>query len=214
MGGGVGGSTGGPSPGPMLGRIEGGGTPGKPKLGLHMASSLALPDEDAPAPQLQPVDPSASLTSLRPKLQLHAASTGDVERRKLRLALPGSQQAGGGGGKLAAPSFKLDLSTMRGADSEDEVDYSYYGKPTTNRANSISPGLPAGRSESFPSDSSAATLRPPSTTTAVPSCIIHHPGRVGDRLDKVCRAINELRMPSSQTYDESTEAKADKTVGG
>ncbi|KAG9079271.1 hypothetical protein FS749_008654 [Ceratobasidium sp. UAMH 11750] len=89
MGGGASGGIEGPSPGLTLGRIGGGGTPGKPKLGLRMASGSALPDDDAPAPQLQSVDPSASLASLRPKLRLHAASNGNVERPKLGLALPG-----------------------------------------------------------------------------------------------------------------------------
>ncbi|QRV82518.1 mitogen activated protein kinase kinase [Ceratobasidium sp. AG-Ba] len=189
-----------PSPGPMVGRIGGGGV-GRPKLGLRTSSGSALPDDDAPAPQLQPADPGASLTSLRPKLQLPGASSGG--RPKLGLSLP-SQDGG------AKPGLKLDLSAMRGQDSEDEVDYSYYGKPTAPRQNSLSLG--AG-SESFPSDSSAATLRPPSMTTAVPQGTMHHagPGRAGDGLDEVRRAINELRMPSRDTYDESTEAEADET---
>ncbi|KAG9086837.1 hypothetical protein FS749_003337 [Ceratobasidium sp. UAMH 11750] len=155
-----------------------------------MASGSALPDDDAPAPQLQLVDPSATLTNLQPKLRLHAASTGNVERPELGLALPGSQQAGGGGGKLAAPLLKLDHSTTCGADPEDEVDYSYYSKSTANRAISLSPGLTAGGSESPPSDSSAVTLRPPNMMTAVPSGTIHHSGHVGDGSDKVCRVIN------------------------
>ncbi|KAG9079272.1 hypothetical protein FS749_008655 [Ceratobasidium sp. UAMH 11750] len=112
---------------------------------------------------------------------------------------------------LAAPSLEPDLSAMRGADSEDEVGYSYYDKPTANRANSLDPSLSAGGSEFFPSDSSAATLRSPSTTTAVSSSATHHPGRVGEGLDEVHRATNELCMPSSQTYDESTEAEVDET---
>ncbi|KAG8682455.1 hypothetical protein FRC09_016762, partial [Ceratobasidium sp. 395] len=220
-GGGSGGSVNGPSPGPMVGRIGGPGAgAGRPKLGLRTASGSALPDDDAPAPPPQPpqlqvqapsVDPGAPLTSLRPKLQLHAASTGNVgpARPKLGLALPGSGSQGGGDG-AAKPGLKLDLSAMRGADSEDDVDYSYYGKPTVNRNNSLTLG--AG-SESFPSDSSAATLRPPSMTTAMPGGMntAHHPGRAGDGLDEVRRAINELRMPSSQTYDESTEAEENET---
>lgn len=193
-----------PSPGPMLGRI-GGGAMGRPKLGLRTSSGSALPDDDAPAPQLQqPIDPSASLTSLRPKLQLPGASSGG--RPKLGLSLP-SQDGG------PKPGLKLDLSAMRGQDSEDEVDYSYYGKPTAPRQNSLSLGT---GSESFPSDSSAATLRPPSMTTAVPTQgTMHHsgPGRAGDGLDEVRRAINELRIPSGirDAYDETTEAEADET---
>lgn len=206
-----------PSPGPMLGRI-GGGASGRPKLGLRTASTSsvgsALPDEDAPAPQ--PVDPSASLTHLRPKLQLPSLSVGAGDavpraRPKLGLALPGSQSQQDV--RPTAPSLKLDLSAMQGNDSEDDVDYSYYGKnPSSNRSNSL--GASAGGSESFPSDSSAATLRPPSTTTATPGNVATvHTGRAGDGLDEVRRAINELRMPSSQTYDESEEMESGVGTG-
>lgn len=205
-----------PSPGPMLGRI-GGGASGRPNLGLRTASTSsvgsALPDEDAPAPP--PIDPNAGLSHLRPKLQLPSLSMGGDAapraRPKLGLALPGSQSQQDV--RPGAPSLKLDLSSMQGNDSEDDVDYSYYGKnPSSNRSNSL--GVGAGGSESFPSDSSAATLRPPSTTTATPGNVATvHTGRAGDGLDDVRRAINELRMPSSQTYDESEEIESGMGTG-
>lgn len=205
-----------PSPGPMVGRIGGGGA-GRPKLGLRTASTSstasALPDDDAPAPQ--PVDSSASLSHLRPKLQLPSlgggGDAGPRARPKLGLALPGSQSQSQGA--KAAPSLKLDLSAMQGNDSEDDVDYSYYGKnPSSNRSNSL--GVGASGSESFPSDSSAATLRPPSTTTATPGNVATvHTGRSGDGLDEVRRAIHDLRVPSHQVYDESEEMESGAGTG-
>ncbi|CAE6348558.1 unnamed protein product, partial [Rhizoctonia solani] len=160
-------------PGPTKSRI---GNPAKPRpvLGLRTASGSALPDEDAPA--RQQVDTSASLPSLKPKLQLAVGSS----KPKLGLAMPG---AGGGGGGL-----KLDVNAHPPSD-DDDADYSYYGfKPSSKRAPSLS--LSVGE---FPSD--ATTMQPNSTTTMRPGTHTAKPQGAGGGLDELRRAIGELRMP-------------------
>ncbi|CAE6390592.1 unnamed protein product [Rhizoctonia solani] len=162
-----------PSPGPTKSRI---GNPAKlrPVLGLRTASGSALPDEDAPAQQQQQLDTSASLPSLKPKLQLAVGSS----KPKLGLAMPG---AGGGG-------LKLDVNAHPPSD-DDDADYSYYGfKPSSKRAPSLS--LNVGE---FPSD--ATTMQPNSTTTMRPGTQTAKPQGAGGGLDELRRAIGELRMP-------------------
>ncbi|GAB1524086.1 Protein kinase C signaling pathway involved MAPKK protein [Rhizoctonia solani] len=165
-----------PSPGPNKSRI---GNPAKPRpvLGLRTASGSALPDEDAPAQQHQ-VDTSASLPSLKPKLQLALGPA----KPKLGLAMPGASSSSGGG-------LKLDVNAHPPSDEDDDADYSYYGfKPSSKRAPSLS--LSVGE---FPSD--ATTMQPNSTTTMRPGTHTAKPQGAGGGLDELRRAIGELRMP-------------------
>ncbi|KAH7322339.1 kinase-like domain-containing protein [Rhizoctonia solani] len=167
-----------PSPGPLKSRL---GNPSKPRpvLGLRTASGSALPDEDAPA-----LDASASLPSLKPKLQLSLSAP---SKPKLGLAMPG---AGG---------LKLDVHAQPPS-SDDDADYSYYGfKPSSKRAPSLS--LNVGE---FPSD--ATTMQPNSTTTMRPGTHTAKPqaSSGGGEIDELRRAIGELRMPE---LEEELEAR-------
>ncbi|KAG8698289.1 hypothetical protein FRC11_014515, partial [Ceratobasidium sp. 423] len=160
-----------PSPGPIKSRI---GTPSKlrPVLGLRTASGSALPDEDAPPQQ---VDTTASLPSLKPKLQLSLGAPAP-SKPKLGLAVPG---AGG---------LKLDVHAQPPS-SDDDADYSYYGfKPSSKRAPTLS--LNVGE---FPSD--ATTMQPNSTTTMRPGTNTAKPQGPGGELEELRKAIGELRMP-------------------